>query len=376
MSSDGLSRRAVLGGTAKVGALGLLGGGLVGATLGDTELVRASRFAAGELDLGLAWEATRNGAVVDVVPANGLDENAADFLDTDGVVLALDDLRPGDGGTLSVGFAVCDNPANVWLRLLGTEAENGFTVREVEVDDTAEPELSRHLRVRLWYDENCDGVLDDDEKLIASGRLVDLLHSPLVQGVHLDGFVENDRDCAPLGKLEVDPDGRFTLDDGDPTDEAVAADRFWLRADDGSGAEALVQITDVVLDDEGEVDSFGYSVLDGTVGICAVDVKGGSGRDAYSHYKYPECTDFDLGLATHDGTAVSHAAFYYCDPEPRECFPPCPEFACIGLDWDLPETAGHEIETDGVSLRVEFSAEQCRWVDDPQLPAGEEEVDA
>ncbi|MFB6108862.1 MAG: VWA domain-containing protein [Haloplanus sp.] len=77
-------------------------------------------------------------------------------------LVALDDVKPGDFGELTLSFHLCDNPGYVWMQGdLVSNAENGFT--EPELDDPDEDgtdvgELAGAIQTMLWYDENGDNI--------------------------------------------------------------------------------------------------------------------------------------------------------------------------------------------------------------------------
>lgn len=92
-------------------------------------------------------------------------------------VLALDNVLPGDRGTLVVGLDVDEqatDPIEVWFRAAVTDdAENGVNEPERTAgDDTPESgELDEAAVVELWMDESpigsCDGLRNYDEVLRA-----------------------------------------------------------------------------------------------------------------------------------------------------------------------------------------------------------------
>ena len=84
-------------------------------------------------------------------------------------LVALDDVKPGDFGELTLSMHLCDNPGYIWLTGdLVEAAENGHTEPEAGDDDEvgapdstdpADVELLDAVQTMLWYDENGDNVL-------------------------------------------------------------------------------------------------------------------------------------------------------------------------------------------------------------------------
>ena len=81
-------------------------------------------------------------------------------------LIALDDVKPGDFGELTLSFHLCDNPGYVWLTgELLENAENGLTEPERKDPDEdgsdGEGELLDKILTRLWYDDDCDNQHDE-----------------------------------------------------------------------------------------------------------------------------------------------------------------------------------------------------------------------
>lgn len=89
-------------------------------------------------------------------------------------LVALDDVKPGDFGELTLSIHLCDNPGYVWMQGdLAEAAENGTTEPEADSDDAGpadevvtelgqgdDVELLDDIQTTLWYDGDCDNVLD------------------------------------------------------------------------------------------------------------------------------------------------------------------------------------------------------------------------
>jgi predicted ribosomally synthesized peptide with SipW-like signal peptide len=78
-------------------------------------------------------------------------------------LVALDDVKPGDFGEVTFSTHLCDNDGYLWMNADNVEySENGVT--EPEADDSDEEEgvveLPDLVQTALWYDGDCDNVLD------------------------------------------------------------------------------------------------------------------------------------------------------------------------------------------------------------------------
>lgn len=212
-----LTRRNVLAGLGTIGVASAGAGLGTSAFFNDTESFEGNSLAAGELDLKLDYRVTYHGGpgrleeikamgypdaeevpdeegvyVLDEVPTNGdIPEDWGEFVvgedfcheDWDDVLvngdevrpIHLADVKPGDSGCLTTSLHLCDNPGYVWMNGELTEnAENGVTDPESAVDDDADQadpqagdewsgELADSIETRLWYDENCDCVVNTGE---------------------------------------------------------------------------------------------------------------------------------------------------------------------------------------------------------------------
>ncbi|MFC7097899.1 SipW-dependent-type signal peptide-containing protein [Halobaculum marinum] len=179
-----LSRRTMLLGLGTVG-LASAGAGLgTTAYFSDTESFSGNSLQAGSLDLLVDYEATydSDGAV------ENLAEQSAGTVDGEpaGMFYMLDDVKPGDSGSVKFCFEIDDNPSYMWACGDLTEAENGMTEPEMDVDETADAgELGAAISATLSYCEEVDGETIVGEE-IASGSLADLF-AILAGGVALDG---------------------------------------------------------------------------------------------------------------------------------------------------------------------------------------------
>jgi hypothetical protein len=174
---SGMSRRAVLSGLGAVGITGALGGWATYATLADRESVDGF-LQTGTVDLEVCWE----DAGEDCTPTSN---NALD--------LPISVSAVGDSGSTTIRAHIAEttdataNPGNLWLRT------------SCPVDGCG---LEAAVDAWVWYDDNCDGVFDDDEQLIERGSLGDVLRW-LHDGVQIDGNRDDsDPDAGGLQPIE------------------------------------------------------------------------------------------------------------------------------------------------------------------------------
>jgi predicted ribosomally synthesized peptide with SipW-like signal peptide len=103
--------------------------------------------------------------------------------DLDGPILDLDDVKPGDEGSISFSLHLFDNPGYIWLNGGLIEArENGHTEPEGSDPDTVGPadevataldndvELLDEIRVTVWYDADGDAEVDAGEPVLLGGN--------------------------------------------------------------------------------------------------------------------------------------------------------------------------------------------------------------
>jgi predicted ribosomally synthesized peptide with SipW-like signal peptide len=226
-----LTRRKILASMGAVGAAGAGAGLGTTALFNDTEEFEENTLTAGTLDLQVDWEehyyngkaspdngenveSLRRVDSVDDVGSNevGLpDPNdpvvavASSDLDTfmnasttDSVggpqndppagVISLADVKPGDFGEVTYSYHLYDNPGYVRLEAdVIKDAEDGVNEPEAssdEEDDAQGPEsgddmsgeLGEKIQAALWYDPDCDNVLDDGmETVLKRGTLDEVM---------------------------------------------------------------------------------------------------------------------------------------------------------------------------------------------------------
>jgi len=174
-----LSRRRILAG------LGAVGVSAAGAGLGSvgylTDRERVPNVTvAGSLDIAVGYRSTYNGDVLDAVPADGpkADCETPGLVDGDGVpVVDLDDVKPGDCGTITAALHVCANPSRLWLAVdLVDTAENEYRPEEVAAGDGTPDagEIQDLVEVTVWIDADADSETDPAERVVYEGTLAGL----------------------------------------------------------------------------------------------------------------------------------------------------------------------------------------------------------
>ncbi|WP_254824344.1 SipW-dependent-type signal peptide-containing protein [Haloglomus halophilum] len=162
-----LTRRKLLIGAGAIG-LASAGAGLgTSALFSDRESFDGNAVVAGTLDLLVHYESVYNGAPAENLapsPSGTADGAAALFY-------TLEDVKPGDSGSVEFCFELNTNPAYLWFCTEGTaDAENGQNEPELEAegaDADGLGELDDEILVDAFYcDEDGDPV---DGGEIASG---------------------------------------------------------------------------------------------------------------------------------------------------------------------------------------------------------------
>jgi predicted ribosomally synthesized peptide with SipW-like signal peptide len=227
MTEEGfnLSRRRVLAGMGAVGAAGAGTGLGTSAFLSDDETFANNTFTTGELNLTVGWEEhyfngientdcdvdvrlvgdggleagevgfPQRGSPVVAVAEEDLEEFMACTLleqsdgktdDPEDGVIALDDVKPGDFGEITICYGVHDNPG--YVRLESTElGDDENSVKEAEAnaqledqteddpEDAFDGELGEAIQAALWYDPGGKNLDDDDQTLVRQSSLNDIV---------------------------------------------------------------------------------------------------------------------------------------------------------------------------------------------------------
>ncbi|MFT4931509.1 MAG: hypothetical protein ACI91T_001386 [Natronomonas sp.] len=228
MTQERFKRRTVLAG---------LGAGAIGATIGVAALGRGGRppytkytYAESQGDreaLRVAWYETYNGRTIET-QSDDTAANVSETLDPDGEplyvadapgpVIEIENVLPGDSGTLHVGLeAVAEDPVTVSMTgSLDANDENGFTEPELAAGDvSAVGELASNLEVTIWADTGidllggvgaCDGEQGLGESTIESGTL-ETVFGALQEGVPLVECLGTDARTYCLGLRWRLPEG-------------------------------------------------------------------------------------------------------------------------------------------------------------------------
>lgn len=373
-----LSRRNVLAGLGTIGVGGALVGAGTSAFFSDDKQFDDNQLVGGELAIVVDWrkkyDMGKGLRLIDVFPDSDGD-GEQDDLDVDDFcdryadidepltdekrsiidyhtreitrgdeteetrpIIDLDDVKPGDCGKLQLSYHLCDNDGWVWFRTKNKVYDG---------------ELADEIDAVLWYDLDGDGHRGEDEPIIASGSLRDVLDE-LNDGTLLDAepgeTVEGA--CVELGKVdtgEIDEGDTFTFEDGD-------------------GEEVTIDIKEVERE-EGEAVGFHWS---SDRGICQVDVKGGPDTNTTTY----DCQQKGWAYApenlvnpNRERYEISNFTFYVCadDADVPVCYP-ASETNYIALEWCLPTDVGNEVQRDSVEFGFQFYTEQCRHNDAPENP--------
>ncbi len=310
-------------------------------------------------------------------------------------LIAVDDLKPGDFGEVTLSVHLCDNDG--YLALTGEERfdrDRSLTEPERkdpdETDGLAGGELADAVRVALWYDgvETDDrgidpspapsdpagnNLLDDGETVIQEMSLSAFLAVAERAGIELvppaadgTGAGQTAFVCAPemgtlrqSGSAGVQPGQSFTVAGGE--------------------SDTTVTITGVGTDADGNTTRFNFSVSGpetvapgNFVGVCSLTIEGSDGSVTVE-YGAGGCVRSSLFLPRHDQPSVGtveSVTFGLCtfqgvgeQEEPR-CFVGSNTYY-LGFAWWLPADHANELQTDAVAFDLGVRAEQCRHNDGP-----------
>jgi len=299
----GLSRRTLLAGLGAVGVASAGAGLGTTAYFNDTESFEGNTLTAGELDLKLDYRATYAGGPGRIDEINGWYPDFEVEEEEDGVyligevpnidegewpdivqerdfcapdvglingdqipVFTLDDVKPGDCGEVTISLHICDNPSWVWMNgELTANDENTVSEPEAGADGegnalgddsdgpiSGEGELADAIDVTVWYDENCNNILDADAEEAGDSVCVQLV-------IDTSGSMGGSRIAnTKSGAKQL----AETILDANP-DNQVGVTRF------NNGASTPQQLTDDLDDVEAAID--GLSASGGTNAQAGVD---------------------------------------------------------------------------------------------------------
>ena len=486
----GLSRRKVLAGLGAVGVASAGAGLGTTAYFNDTESFDGNTLTAGELDLKLDYRATYAGGlgrldeingwypdfeveeeedgvyligeVPDIEEADAWEDEVqtrdfclpeVDLVNGDEIpVFTLDDVKPGDCGEVTISLHICDNPSWVWMNGELTEnAQNGYSEPELErlgEDDYTEVsegddvtgefdyndteiggQLADAIDVTMWYDENCNNVLDADSEEEGDSVCVQLVID--TSGSMGGGRIANTKSGAKqlaATILDANPDNqvgvtRFSTGASTPqplTDDfdAVETAIDGLGASGGTNAQAGVNAGQAELENcphdnrmmvvfgDGDINTDGSSAknADPETEIFAIGVGGASFSDLEDLASDP--ADEHVFFAINDDAieqifgqvaetitvgeevifegSLAGAMAALSDGIPldgnRSVEGRQPYEGgltqCIGFEWCLPEEVGNEVQTDSVAFDLGFYAEQFRHNPSPDVTINGTDIDS
>lgn len=226
-----LSRRKVLGAATAIGVAGAGAGLGTSALFSDEESFENNSITAGELDLVVDYWTSVDSSAADAAVIDGGTANNDQNQGGVSAQYVLNDVKPGDGGTLAFCPKVIDNPAYISVSSGGvTDFENGQTEPEQDTDDdnpfelnpapdlgsldngtndgAGYGELSEAIEVTVSYAESVEYDSANDEIICNNTRE---LNNP-------DGYTLND--------LITDLGYGFPLDGNEPNDGDDSIDAY------------------------------------------------------------------------------------------------------------------------------------------------------
>ncbi len=398
---NSISRRNVLAGLGTIGVGGALVGAGTSAFFSDSEHFDGNELVAGELNLVVDWENRYDSGdglePIDAFPDaqykddhdGSLDEEffaeevcgeiLEEIRETDPrdskfrtpdyrskPVLGIEDVKPGDCGSLRLSYHLCGNDGWVWFRTKNKEYDGKLAEK---IDAT----------LRYGVPETKEDV-DQDALVIADGSLEDVLDD-LNDGLLLDAypteFTEEDEDgtgCVALETIDSDNIAEFTDGDLNDIDEIDDETMFTFTIDD---EEVVIELTEVEFEDGDQV-GFDWEVIEGDIGLCQVVVGGG----AIAGEPQREPTEYDC--ERNDGVRayaaenprnpnreyfqISNITFWYCTDDPVDvpAYTPESNTRFLLLEWCLPTDVGNEVERNRIDFDLQFYTEQRRHNEDPE----------
>ncbi|MDA8596842.1 CalY family protein [Candidatus Pacebacteria bacterium] len=153
--------------------VGVVSFGATKAFFNDTEVATANTFTAGDIDLQIDNESYYNGVFNEDTSWELVDLTIERFFD-------FDDVKPSDYGEDTISIHIDTNDAYLCANVtLTSNDENDCTEPEGEVDDSCgdpgedEGELADLVNF-LWWADDGDNVLEDDEMVISEGAIGDI----------------------------------------------------------------------------------------------------------------------------------------------------------------------------------------------------------
>ncbi|SDG02689.1 SipW-cognate class signal peptide [Halorubrum xinjiangense] len=471
----GLSRRKLLAGLGAVGVASAGAGLGTTAYFNDTETFEGNTLTAGELDLKLDYRATYAGGTGRIDEVNGwypdfdvveeeegiyligeapsIDEPDAwedevqtrDFCLPDvGLVngdeipvFVLEDVKSGDCGEVTISLHICDNPSWVWMNGELTEnAQNGYSEPELEAledlelstdDPEGDGQLADAIDVTMWYDENCNNVLDVDAEEAGDSVCVQLVidTSGSMGGSRIANTKSGAKQLAAT-ILDANPDNQVgvtefssTADTPQPltdTFSAVETAIDGLNASGGTNAQAGVDAGQAELENcphdnrvmvvfgDGDINTDGSEAKDAGTEIFAIGVGGASFDDlsdlasdpADEHVFFANDDDAIEQLFGQVAETITAGEEIIFEGSLAGAMAVLSEgialdgnrsvdgrqpyegglTQCIGFEWCLPAEVGNEVQTDSVAFDLGFYAEQFRHNDSPDVSFNGTDVDS
>ncbi len=181
--------KRILGSLTVLTAVGLLAIGATGAFFSDSEVSSANTFAAGAIDLKIDNHGYYNhneckevtagvfqwvGQADFPVPGTSCSDSWSVTDLTIQKFFDFTDIKPGDTGEDTISLHVSNNDAYMCANVkLTSNDDNGLTEPEGQIDPTDGPgngELASNVNFVWWADDG-DNVLEDNEKVISQGPI-------------------------------------------------------------------------------------------------------------------------------------------------------------------------------------------------------------
>jgi predicted ribosomally synthesized peptide with SipW-like signal peptide len=320
-----ISRRKALAGLGSIGAATVLGGVGTYAAFSDTEDASAT-FTAGELDGEVSWAASYNGEQTNEGPQ--IEEGGGFSNNEEGPYFSynLDDVKPGDYGSVVFGIKVQTNPAWVFSCLdFSNNIDNGLNDPESEVDNG-----------EVKTAEVSENTYNDDTTTVEYGT------GELADNLYIIPFYDTNVDSSFF-------DSGGPPETFNPTSSGVTSQAFWDNASEELKPRPLAEATFAQLNQ-------------GTVGF------NDDGEDYVTpppvNRRYAGCTLLN-GLQTSDENpqGFDHLKPYDPDAEPGDR-----NVIEFGYDWYLPFNVGNEVQTDKITVHFGFNFQQVRHNESPARP--------
>lgn len=322
-----LSRRKALAGIGGIGLASIGAGYGTFAAFSDSETGQAT-FTAGELDGAVSWSASYNGGQVGSGPQ--LEEQQGSFSTFDEGSAAtyfnynLDDVKPGDYGSLVFGIEVQTNPAWVFSCLdFDNNTDGSITDPEADADSvTGSDEYSANVVV------NSSNFASQNSQTINYGN------GEMADNLLLMPFYDSNVNSSFF-------DSGGTPSDFNPTNAGATSAAFW---DNAAGTYLPRPLSEAAF----------APLSQGTVGW-------NDDAETYS-IQSPVQTQFNgcvLLNGAQGGDTQNQQEFSALNPGDTIQF---------GYDWHVPFNVGNELQSDTLDLKFGFNFQQVRHNASPANP--------